>query len=36
MIFDQSSSTWIQFAKESFDLHRGFSLPFIGDAIDPV
>ena len=35
MIFDQSSSTWIQFAKESFDLHLGFSLPFIGDAIDP-
>jgi proton-dependent oligopeptide transporter, POT family len=35
MIFDQSSSTWIRFAKESFDLGLGFHVPFIGDTINP-
>ncbi|HTU17598.1 MAG TPA: oligopeptide:H+ symporter [Gemmataceae bacterium] len=35
MIFDQSSSTWILFAKESFNLNLGFKLPFIGDKLDP-
>jgi POT family proton-dependent oligopeptide transporter len=35
MIFDQSSSTWILFAKESFDLNLGFALPFIGSTLDP-
>ncbi len=35
MMFDQSSSTWIRFAKESFDLRLGFRLPFLGDDLDP-
>jgi POT family proton-dependent oligopeptide transporter len=35
MIFDQSSSTWILFAKESFDLHLGFRVPYLGERIDP-
>jgi POT family proton-dependent oligopeptide transporter len=35
MIFDQSSATWILFAKEDFDLSLGVRLPYLGDTIDP-
>jgi POT family proton-dependent oligopeptide transporter len=35
MIFDQASSTWILFARESFDLNLGFHVPFLGEALDP-
>jgi POT family proton-dependent oligopeptide transporter len=35
MIFDQSSATWIRFARDDFDLSLGVSLPFLGDRLAP-
>jgi POT family proton-dependent oligopeptide transporter len=35
MIFDQSSATWIRFARDDFDLSLGVELPFLGDRLAP-
>jgi POT family proton-dependent oligopeptide transporter len=35
MIFDQSSATWIRFARDDFDLSLGFHVPFLGDRLAP-
>jgi POT family proton-dependent oligopeptide transporter len=35
LVFDQSTTTWILFAQEDFDLSFGVTLPFIGDKFDP-
>jgi POT family proton-dependent oligopeptide transporter len=35
MIFDQSSATWIRFARDHFDLSLGVHVPFLGDRLAP-
>jgi dipeptide/tripeptide permease len=35
MIFDQSSATWIRFARDDFDLSLGFHVPLLGDRLAP-